>query len=75
MQCPNCKKNGWLGRVKVLASNLLLRVCNQCTRTWIEEQLPDRVEGIKLKEFIRAQGIDPFHLVDVAEDIDQKRRA
>jgi len=33
------------------------------------------VEGIKLKEFIRARGIDAFHLIDVAENIDQKQRA
>lgn len=75
MQCPNCQENGWLSRVKVLASNLLLRVCNQCTRTWLEGQNLNRVDGIKLKEFIQARGIDAFHLIDVAEDIDHKRRA
>lgn len=75
MECPHCQQNGCLELVKVLATNLLLRVCSHCTRTWLDGQSTNQVEGIKLKEFIRARGIDAFHLIDVAENVDQKQRA
>ncbi len=72
MECPHCNGNGWLGRVKVVASNIMLRVCNVCSSTWIEGDHPIKAQSIKLSDFIKARNINPFNLIDVAEDAIKK---
>lgn len=72
MVCPNCPETGWLRRVKILAKNTLLRVCNECSLTWIEGSTPSRVTGIKLSDFIKSHGIDRYSLIDIAEEPGKK---
>jgi len=69
MECPKCNGFGWLSRVKVLSKNLILRICNQCSRTWPDGVNPQAHPSILLAEFLKTKKIKEHDLIDIAEEI------
>ena len=72
MECPKCTHNNILSRVKVLATNIMLRICNGCQRTWIDGENPKKAQAIRLSDFLNAKGINSYDLIEVAEEYVKK---
>lgn len=68
MECPKCNGCGWLGRVKVLSKNIILRVCNHCSHLWPEGVNPAKHPAMLLKDFLKLKKLKDYDLIDISEE-------